>query len=1365
MRKKLLFIILILIQGDLFAQINRSIDEMTIASPEATSFEKYGNYNVSSYIGIPDIEVPIYDFNFNGMKIPLKLSYYAGGIQVSQEASWVGLGWSLSATPVIQHQIHGLSDFVYDTSSNPGLIGYIYTDEELPEYQTLNSSLVNEIEDHIANYADLNIGSGRLGWDTEPDMFSVNLFGESAKFILTQKELNGGIIGVKLLNPDSRLEITYDENEQSFTVINDKGFQFVFDTKEYSVTASGSSNSSEVDAAKSSNLELIPGFDRRVISAWYLDKIISLNNDTLYFLYGTDRAQTADQPHYSDTRVMKASSEGESVPDGEKNLYFASITGHDLAYPKQIYSNRMSISFITSLRSDIMKADAPPYYANFNSILVGMTSEYAQKLDQIVIKNSLGDTIKNVRLNYSYFDISHKDDYLPKEYLRLKLDSIEVNNQFYRSFGYLNEDQLPDKLSKSADFWGFYNGKDNSTRVPSYKGVSDINSSYDLNFEGADRGADFEYGQNGLLSNIVYPTGGYTNFVYEANSICVNDSDEENNDYGFTEYGFIQNDDISIISNSSTYPQTESFSIAKSTNFSGTIYISCGSASDSRKTDIPFNDADKNSVVFELINTDTNATLQELKLSDIVTLPIDLADYTDNTYYGGIVNITEPGNYKIIVTGVKSISNLYDEDDGADQDDEDYGKQYSFSIGLKMSIPKLAIVDHYDQEIGGARIKGIINHDKDGGVISQTSYNYTKEIQGVNYSSGILMNPLAYHQYSSVYTIVRSTTAYNTNFFKLYSDSYIGDAGSANGRFIGYSQVKEQHENDGNTNTSGKTIFYYANEKNFFPRCNGAVYNFQSAATNSSYFPMSPPRYSYEEKNGDLLLQEVYDNNDNKLKTIRYQYAFHNYFPQRTIAYGGKLATAQNYIRFSDESLESITTYAYLYFPYYIKNEATPLIKIRETDFSGNDSIVSLSTNTYNDLYLITKSSRLNSREDSIIQETTYPEDINLGVYASMVEKNMLSYPVEQVTTKNNKVTAATLTTYKSGGGSYVPSEQYSLSTATPLTSFTSFDGSSMDSHYNTTPDVSYDQYNTTTGNVEQVTTKDGLTTSYLWDVTGQYPMAKVVNADYSTIDDLDNQDADYDSKILYASLKSLVSSTSLINTYSYKPLVGMTSSTGPNGVTTYYEYDDFNRLQNIRDDDDSITNRYYYHYYNETTADEPTLSLNKTSMSFTSSAGSSTFTISSNCTWSVSDNASWLTVSPGSGSGNGTITVTASANSSSARSATITITYSNNKTQSVLVTQAAFIATLTVSPSSLTFPYIYSTSTITISSNTTWTISSSVSWMTLSSGSGSGNKTITVTCSKSSSATTSRSGVLTITGGNKTVTVSVVQSGTQIAL
>jgi hypothetical protein len=57
---------------------------------------------VSEYTGIPNISVPLFEVEEDGVKFPLMLSYHAGGIKVNQDASWVGLGWDLYLGSIVQ---------------------------------------------------------------------------------------------------------------------------------------------------------------------------------------------------------------------------------------------------------------------------------------------------------------------------------------------------------------------------------------------------------------------------------------------------------------------------------------------------------------------------------------------------------------------------------------------------------------------------------------------------------------------------------------------------------------------------------------------------------------------------------------------------------------------------------------------------------------------------------------------------------------------------------------------------------------------------------------------------------------------------------------------------------------------------------------------------------------------------------------------------------------------------------------------------------------------------------------------------------------------------------------------------------------
>lgn len=60
------------------------------------------------------------------------------------------------------------------------------------------------------------------------------------------------------------------------------------------------------------------------------------------------------------------------------------------------------------------------------------------------------------------------------------------------------------------------------------------------------------------------------------------------------------------------------------------------------------------------------------------------------------------------------------------------------------------------------------------------------------------------------------------------------------------------------------------------------------------------------------------------------------------------------------------------------------------------------------------------------------------------------------------------------------------------------------------------------------------------------------------------------------------------MNTYTYEPLIGMTSQCDINNRITYYEYDASGRLKLIRDQDKNILKKFDYVYYNDANASPP---------------------------------------------------------------------------------------------------------------------------------------------------------------------------------
>lgn len=198
-----------------------------------------------------------------------------------------------------------------------------------------------------------------------------------------------------------------------------------------------------------------------------------------------------------------------------------------------------------------------------------------------------------------------------------------------------------------------------------------------------------------------------------------------------------------------------------------------------------------------------------------------------------------------------------------------------------------------------------------------------------------------------------------------------------------------------------------------------------------------------------------------------------------------------------------------------------------------------------------------------------------------------------------------------------------------------------------------------------------------------------------------------------------------------------------------------------------------------------PTIGVSPTNLSFTATQGGAnpatqTLSISNTgdgtLSWTASDNASWLTLSPPSGTGDGgvTLTVTTGALAAGSYSATVTLTATGADSVTVPVTFTVATASVPpaigVSPTSLSFTAIRggddpATKTLSISNTAggtlNWTAFDNAPWLTLltllGQASGTGNGVVTVSVSTGSLAVGTYTASITISAtGATSMTVPV---------
>lgn len=168
-------------------------------------------------------------------------------------------------------------------------------------------------------------------------------------------------------------------------------------------------------------------------------------------------------------------------------------------------------------------------------------------------------------------------------------------------------------------------------------------------------------------------------------------------------------------------------------------------------------------------------------------------------------------------------------------------------------------------------------------------------------------------------------------------------------------------------------------------------------------------------------------------------------------------------------------------------------------------------------------------------------------------------------------------------------------------------------------------------------------------------------------------------------------------------------------------------------------------------------ISISPSNRNVSSAAGTTTFSLEANpgWTWNVTENVSWLSVSPMSGMGNATLTVNYDENESTEpRIGTIELPGGVSAT----VSQAGADVILTVTPEEQNVGPEAGSTAFSITSNTLWTIDENAGWLSVSPASGSGNGGFTVNYDENTGVNPRSAGITVSASGSPDIIVMVNQ-------